>query len=157
MICNRYAKEGRKEKSENSKTGGGLVVTGNKFICKQAMKYDMTKSQRNFASAARPCWQQTRAHPPLPQPPWQRDGAEPSSWDTPQWKPCAAAVGKAVLLHPWQPVWAGRRRFLRMRAPVSPGGRRQLPGSQQPEIRSSSSKPLQQKGTLFLFLRCCRR
>lgn len=30
-------------------------VTGNKFICKKAMKYDMTKSQRNSASAARPC------------------------------------------------------------------------------------------------------
>ena len=46
--------KGREGKSENSEAEGGLAVTDNKFICKQAMKYDMTKSQRNFASAARP-------------------------------------------------------------------------------------------------------
>lgn len=80
-------RKGKEEKSENGGTEGGLAVTGNKFICKQAMKYDMTKSRRNFASAAR-LWLLQRqpvaaskcrlvlSSSSLPRQCWQRDGAE---------------------------------------------------------------------------------
>lgn len=80
-------RKGKEEKSENGGTEGGLAVTGNKFICKQAMKYDMTKSRRNFASAAR-LWVLQRqpvaaskcrlvlSSSSLPRQCWQRDGAE---------------------------------------------------------------------------------
>lgn len=50
--CLQQLFKGGKEKPENSETEGGLAVVDIQFICKQAIKYDMTKSQRNFASTA---------------------------------------------------------------------------------------------------------
>lgn len=52
LICNKHAKGGGK-KSENSETEGREAVTENKFMCKKAMKQNVTKSQRNFSSAVR--------------------------------------------------------------------------------------------------------
>lgn len=72
VICNRYAKGGRK-KSENSKTEGGLAVTGNKFIYKQAMYKKQEelclRSQAVAVANATSRCEQMRACPLLLQPP----------------------------------------------------------------------------------------
>lgn len=61
----RFATDVQREEGKNQKnrrTEGALAVTDSKFICKQAMKYDMTKSWswKNFASTARLCLLQMR-------------------------------------------------------------------------------------------------
>jgi len=85
-ICNRYAKGGRKKQKE-MKLKEAWQRQVKKFIYKQTMKYDMTKSQRNFASAAGPWLSQRQevtaskcglvlSSSSLPRQRWQRDRAK---------------------------------------------------------------------------------
>lgn len=116
--------KGRKEKiKKKCRTEGALAVTDSKFICKQAMKYDMTKSWRNFASTARLCLLQRRGvtasthrlNPLLLQLPLLVL-APGQGWAPALGQIVVSTVGKAALLCLWQPISSGKRRLFRMRA-----------------------------------------